>query len=77
MVILVLLLFQSGSLDDVMLDALRLGRVDFVKLFLANGVSMRDFLTVQRLRNLYNSVSDDNVDDMKLPDSPQAVASLV
>ena len=77
MVILVLLLFQSGSLDDVMLDALRLGRVDFVKLFLANGVSMRDFLTVQRLRNLYNSVSDDSVDDMKLPDSPQAVASLV
>jgi len=38
-----------------MLDALRLDRVDFVRLFLANGVSMRDFLTVPRLRKLYNS----------------------
>lgn len=50
-------LFQSGSLDEMMLDALRLGRVDFVRLFLANGVSMRDFLTVPRLRKLYNCVS--------------------
>ena len=49
--------FKSGSLDDMMLDALQFGRVDFVRLFLANGVSMRDFLTVPRLRKLYNSVS--------------------
>ena len=49
--------FKSGSLDDMMLDALQLGRVDFVRLFLANGVSMRDFLTVPRSRKLYNSVS--------------------
>lgn len=47
--------WPSGSLDDMMLDALQLGRVDFVRLFLANGVSMRDFLTVPRLRRLYNS----------------------
>lgn len=49
--------FQGGSLDEVMMDALQLDRVDFVRLFLANGVSMRDFLTVPRLRKLYNSVS--------------------
>ena len=48
---------QSGSLDEIMMDALQMDRVDFVKLFLANGVSMRDFLTVPRLRRLYNSVS--------------------
>ena len=59
-----------------MLEALRLGRVDFVKLFLAHGVSMRDFLTVPRLTKLYNSVSDNDVDGMKLPDNPQALASI-
>lgn len=42
-----------------MLEALQLDRVDFVRLFLANGVSMRDFLTLPRLRKLYNSVSVD------------------
>ena len=60
-----------------MLDALRLGRVDFIKLFPANGVSMRDFLTAPRLRKLYNSVSDNNVDDMNFSDSPQVVAWVV
>ena len=44
-----------------MLEALQLDRVDFVRLFLANGVSMRDFLTLPRLRKLYNSVSTDRV----------------
>ena len=43
-----------------MLEALQLDRVDFVRLFLANGVSMRDFLTLARLRKLYNSVSVDS-----------------
>lgn len=43
-----------------MLEALQLDRVDFVRLFLANGVSMRDFLTLPRLRKLYNSVSVDS-----------------
>jgi len=56
-----------------MLDALRLGRVDFVKLFLAHGVSMRDFLTEDRLRELYYSVSDNNVDEMNFLDIPQAL----
>ena len=59
-----------------MLDALRLDRIDFVKLFLAHGFSMRDFLTVPRLRELYNSVSDNDVDGMKLSDNPQALASI-
>ena len=43
-----------------MLEALQLDRVDFVRLFLANGVSMRDFLTLPRLKKLYNSVSVDS-----------------
>lgn len=47
--------WPNGSLDEVMLEALQLDRVDFVRLFLANGVSMRDFLTLPRLRKLYNS----------------------
>ena len=38
-----------------MLDALRLDLVDFVKVFLAHGVSMGDFLTESRLTKLYNS----------------------
>lgn len=40
-----------------MMDALVHNRVDFVRLLLENGVSMKDFLTIARLENLYNSVS--------------------
>lgn len=39
-----------------MMDALVHNRVDFVRLLLENGVSMKDFLTIARLENLYNSV---------------------
>ncbi len=44
------------ALHNAMLDALILDRVDFVKLLLENGVSMRKFLTINRLENLYNTV---------------------
>lgn len=40
-----------------MMDALINDRVDFVKLLLENGVSMHTFLTIQRLEDLYNTVS--------------------
>jgi hypothetical protein len=38
-----------------MMDALIHDRVDFVRLLLENGVSMKEFLTIARLENLYNS----------------------
>jgi hypothetical protein len=33
-----------------------LNRKDFIELFLDNGVSLKDFLTLQRLKQLYNQV---------------------
>lgn len=47
---------QVGSLEQSMLDALVLDRVDFVKLLIENGVSMHRFLTLSRLEELYNTV---------------------
>lgn len=40
-----------------MLDALVMDRVDFVKLLIENGVSMHRFLTINRLEELYNTVT--------------------
>lgn len=48
-----------GSLEQAMLDALVLDRVDFVKLLIENGVSMHRFLTLSRLEELYNTVNAD------------------
>ncbi|MGH0143830.1 UNVERIFIED_CONTAM: hypothetical protein FKN15_001255 [Acipenser sinensis] len=48
-------LFRVGSLEQSMLDALVLDRVDFVKLLIENGVSMHRFLTLSRLEELYNT----------------------
>uniref|UniRef100_A0A158Q738 LSDAT_euk domain-containing protein n=1 Tax=Elaeophora elaphi TaxID=1147741 RepID=A0A158Q738_9BILA len=42
------------SLYNAMMEALALDRVDFVKLLLENGVSMKKFLTISRLEQLYN-----------------------
>uniref|UniRef100_A0A8C3HUY2 Transient receptor potential cation channel subfamily M member 3 n=1 Tax=Chrysemys picta bellii TaxID=8478 RepID=A0A8C3HUY2_CHRPI len=47
-----------NSLEQAMLDALVLDRVDFVKLLIENGVNMQRFLTIPRLEELYNTVSD-------------------
>ncbi|XP_072574041.1 transient receptor potential cation channel subfamily M member 7 isoform X2 [Paramormyrops kingsleyae] len=44
-----------GSLEQAMLDALVMDRVDFVKLLIENGVSMHRFLTISRLEELYNT----------------------
>ncbi|XP_053355884.1 transient receptor potential cation channel subfamily M member 7 isoform X1 [Clarias gariepinus] len=43
------------SLEQAMLDALVMDRVEFVKLLIENGVSMHRFLTVSRLEELYNT----------------------
>ncbi|XP_072134017.1 transient receptor potential cation channel subfamily M member 7 isoform X3 [Mobula birostris] len=44
-----------GSLEQAMLDALVMDRVEFVKLLIENGVSMHKFLTIPRLEELYNT----------------------
>lgn len=47
--------WPEGSLEQAMMDALINDRVDFVRLLLENGVSMRTFLTIPRLEELYNT----------------------
>uniref|UniRef100_A0A8C5P9R7 Transient receptor potential cation channel subfamily M member 1 n=1 Tax=Leptobrachium leishanense TaxID=445787 RepID=A0A8C5P9R7_9ANUR len=44
-----------NSLEQAMMDALVLDRVDFVKLLIENGVNMQRFLTIPRLEELYNT----------------------
>ncbi|KAG9352239.1 hypothetical protein JZ751_020652 [Albula glossodonta] len=44
-----------SSLEQAMLDALVMDRVEFVKLLIENGVSMHRFLTITRLEELYNT----------------------
>uniref|UniRef100_A0A7N8XUQ3 Transient receptor potential cation channel subfamily M member 7-like n=1 Tax=Mastacembelus armatus TaxID=205130 RepID=A0A7N8XUQ3_9TELE len=60
---LLLFIFQfreSCSLEQAMLDALVMDRVDFVKLLIENGVSMHRFLTISRLEELYNTKLSNN-----------------
>ncbi|XP_023715703.1 transient receptor potential cation channel trpm isoform X3 [Cryptotermes secundus] len=47
--------WPPGALEEAMMQALKLDRVDFVKLLLKNGVSMQKFLSVPRLEELYNT----------------------
>uniref|UniRef100_H3BGC2 Transient receptor potential cation channel subfamily M member 1 n=1 Tax=Latimeria chalumnae TaxID=7897 RepID=H3BGC2_LATCH len=49
------LLNWVNSLEQAMMDALVLDRVDFVKLLIENGVNMQQFLTIPRLEELYNT----------------------
>ncbi|CAG4987141.1 unnamed protein product [Colias eurytheme] len=49
--------WPRGALDEAMMQALEHDRIDFVKLLLENGVSMRKFLTIPRLEELYNTKS--------------------
>ncbi|XP_068620258.1 transient receptor potential cation channel trpm [Battus philenor] len=49
--------WPMGSLEEAMMQALEHDRIDFVKLLLENGVSMRKFLTIPRLEELYNTKS--------------------
>ncbi|EYC46003.1 hypothetical protein Y032_0411g959 [Ancylostoma ceylanicum] len=46
------------ALHSAMNDALRLNRVDFVECLLENGVSMKNFLTIATLEQLYNLDDD-------------------
>nr|XP_015222646.1 PREDICTED: transient receptor potential cation channel subfamily M member 6 isoform X2 [Lepisosteus oculatus] len=47
--------WKVGSLEQAMLDALVMDRVNFVKLLIENGMCMNRFLTVSRLEELYNT----------------------
>ncbi|XP_060829150.1 transient receptor potential cation channel trpm isoform X2 [Bombus pascuorum] len=47
--------WPSGALEQAMMQALQHDRIDFVKLLLENGVSMRKFLSIPRLEELYNT----------------------
>ncbi|KAI6241208.1 Transient receptor potential channel [Aphelenchoides fujianensis] len=47
--------WPKRALYNCMAEALIHNRVDFVRLLLENGVAMKDFLTIARLENLYNS----------------------
>lgn len=49
------LFIYKGALDEAMMQALEHDRIDFVKLLLENGVSMKKFLTIPRLEELYNT----------------------
>ncbi|XP_028911360.1 transient receptor potential cation channel subfamily M member 6 isoform X3 [Ornithorhynchus anatinus] len=46
--------WKVGSLEQSMLDALVMDRVDFVKLLIEHGVNLHRFLTISRLEELYN-----------------------
>ncbi|KAF4525034.1 hypothetical protein B566_EDAN001947 [Ephemera danica] len=47
--------WPTGALDEAMMQALEHDRIDFVKLLLENGVSMKKFLSIPRLEELYNT----------------------
>lgn len=51
-----------GALHNAMNDALRLNRVEFVELLLENGVSIKNFLTLSSLEQLYNQVRNRDKD---------------
>uniref|UniRef100_A0ACB8ER95 Transient receptor putative cation channel sub M member 6 n=1 Tax=Sphaerodactylus townsendi TaxID=933632 RepID=A0ACB8ER95_9SAUR len=47
--------WKAGSLEQAMLDALVMDRVEFVKLLIEYGVNVHRFLTISRLEELYNT----------------------
>uniref|UniRef100_A0ABI7YL56 non-specific serine/threonine protein kinase n=1 Tax=Felis catus TaxID=9685 RepID=A0ABI7YL56_FELCA len=47
--------WKPGTLEQAMLDALVMDRVDFVKLLIEYGVNLHRFLTIPRLEELYNT----------------------
>ncbi|KAM5298373.1 transient receptor potential cation channel subfamily M member 6 [Ctenodactylus gundi] len=47
--------WKPGTLEQAMLDALMIDRVDFVQLLIENGVNLHRFLTIPRLEELYNT----------------------
>ena len=54
---------QQGitAAHDIMIDALQSERCSFIELLVMNGFLMRPFLTVVRLRELYNKSASFNL----------------
>ncbi|XP_074062751.1 transient receptor potential cation channel subfamily M member 6 isoform X1 [Macrotis lagotis] len=52
--------WKAGSLEQAMMDALMMDRVDFVKLLIEYGVNLHRFLTISRLEDLYNTKQGPN-----------------
>ena len=54
---------QQGitAAHDIMIDALQSERCSFIELLVMNGFLMRPFLTVERLRELYNKSASFNL----------------
>ncbi|KAK1334442.1 hypothetical protein QTO34_005448 [Cnephaeus nilssonii] len=50
--------WKPGSLEQAMLDALVMDRVDFVRLLIEYGVNLHRFLTIPRLEELYKQNKD-------------------
>ncbi|XP_033100595.1 transient receptor potential cation channel subfamily M member-like 2 isoform X2 [Anneissia japonica] len=50
--------YKKGELDSALHYSLVHNQVDFVKLFLEHGVSLKDFLTLRELTLLYNEVKE-------------------
>uniref|UniRef100_A0A3B5KR41 Transient receptor potential cation channel, subfamily M, member 1b n=1 Tax=Takifugu rubripes TaxID=31033 RepID=A0A3B5KR41_TAKRU len=65
-----------NSLEQAMMDALVLDRVDFVKLLLENGVNIHHFLTIPRLEELYNTVGQ-KIQNKPLIFLPSSSISLI
>ncbi|CAJ0948690.1 unnamed protein product, partial [Mesorhabditis belari] len=59
--------WPAQCLHQAMTDALRLNRVEFVECLLENGVSMKSFLTIERLEQLYN-LDEDSMHSVRLLD---------
>ncbi|CAH1241485.1 TRPM2 [Branchiostoma lanceolatum] len=53
--------WKQEELADLMYSAILEDKVNFVKLFLENGVSLKDFLTVRRLQRLYSEIPQSGV----------------
>ena len=50
--------FVTGSLDDVLTDAILKDKVKFMALILQQGVFMKEFLTIGRMEHLYSKVGN-------------------
>nr|7MBP_A Chain A, Transient receptor potential melastatin 5 [Danio rerio]7MBP_B Chain B, Transient receptor potential melastatin 5 [Danio rerio]7MBP_C Chain C, Transient receptor potential melastatin 5 [Danio rerio]7MBP_D Chain D, Transient receptor potential melastatin 5 [Danio rerio]7MBQ_A Chain A, Transient receptor potential melastatin 5 [Danio rerio]7MBQ_B Chain B, Transient receptor potential melastatin 5 [Danio rerio]7MBQ_C Chain C, Transient receptor potential melastatin 5 [Danio rerio]7MB len=53
--------WSAQDLEEVMMEALVNDKPDFVRLFVDNGVNIKQFLTYGRLQELYCSVSEKNL----------------
>nr|XP_005990988.1 PREDICTED: transient receptor potential cation channel subfamily M member 4-like [Latimeria chalumnae] len=53
--------WKSNDLEDTMTDALINNKPEFVKLFVDNGLNIVEYLTYQRLEELYSSVAENSL----------------